>query len=224
MRNYDFIKFGECVRWKDNINDTCRTMQVCNPPKYPIDDHTRISLITTEENEVEEIASSYSVCAYELFPVLRPFDEGYWHALQMALSAGADSTIVGAMLRSSNLTYEECLLLMQHTPSPSSKEQLFPIISSVFPGKLKFISLAFDITWEGKNYPAKDFILFKGTKEEEEVTVSTSELNMKLIDEEDGLPTSDEAEILDNDIYYYMSEEELMNLTDEEIITILENA
>ena len=221
MRNYDFIKFGECVQWKSDADDTCRTMQVCTPPHLAISDHTKINLIPSDKNEEEEVCTSYSVSAYELFPILSPFNEGYWHALQTAVSAGADSSVASTMLRNSNLTYEECLLLMQHIPS--SKEQLFPIVSSLFPKESKSVSIVFKINWQGKDYPAKDFLLFKGTKEEEEVTVSTSGLGTELIDEESGLPISDEAEMLDNDIYYYMSEEELMNLSDEEIIATLES-
>lgn len=121
MRKFDFIRFGECVQWKDNLTNTYRTMQVCTPFKQPVNGKTIINLITFDErNEDENICNSYSVQAEKLIPVTTPFSEGYWYALQAALKAGADTPVISAMLRTANLTYEECLLHIQYSATKTS--------------------------------------------------------------------------------------------------------
>lgn len=79
------------------------------------------------------------------------------------------------------------------------------------------------IIWNRKEYPSKSLVIFKGTEDEQEVTVSVVELQNELIDSETDIPVSDEAEEVDGDIYYYLSESE-MSLTDNEIIAIIEKA
>lgn len=222
MRKFDFIRFGECVQWKDNLTNTYRTMQVCTPFKQPVNGKTIITLIPFDErNEDENICNSYSVQAEELIPVTTPFSEGYWYALQAAFEAGADTPVISAMLRTANLTYEECLLHIQY--SDTYKDELRTIVISLFPEESKTTSPIFQITWNGKEYPAKSLTIFKGTEKEEAVTVSVLNLQRELINEKTGANISVDAEELDGEIYFYLSNEE-MNLSDIEIITIVEKA
>lgn len=217
MNKYQFIKFGECVQWMDNNTNRYRTMQVSTPTPFPINDDTQINLIPAYESDCnDEECKSYSVKANELIPLITPFHKGYWCALQAALKNNAGTDIVSAMIQSSNFTYEECILMLQNTDT--FKDKLEQIINTLYPEE----SNQSLITWNGKDYPSKRFILFKGTNDEQEVTVSVVELGNELIDDETGLPISDEAEELDNSIYYYLDEGEI-NLSDTEIIEIVEN-
>ena len=68
MSRYDFIRFGGFVNWADEDTDTFRKMKVCLPVKEPVEDDTKIGLISTDEDNPEEIAVSYSVRAAELIP------------------------------------------------------------------------------------------------------------------------------------------------------------
>lgn len=61
MSRYDFIRFGGFVNWADEDTDTFRKMKVCLPVKEPVEDDTKIGLISTDEDNPEEIAVSYSV-------------------------------------------------------------------------------------------------------------------------------------------------------------------
>lgn len=222
MRKFDFIRFGECVQWKDNLTSTYRTMQICTPFKQPANGKTIINLIPFDERDKDEnISNSYSVQAEELIPVTTPFSEGYWYALQAALAAGADTPIISAMLRTANLTYEECLLHIQY--SNTHKDELRTIVISLFPEESEATSPIFQITWNGKEYPAKSLTIFKGTEKEEAVTVSVLNLQSELINEKTGANISVDAEKLDGEIYFYLSNEE-MNLSDIEIIAIAEKA
>ena len=81
MSRYDFIRFGGFVNWADEDTDTFRKMKVCLPVKEPVEDDTKIGLISTDEDNPEEIAVSYSVRAAELIPWTDSFQEGYWKAL-----------------------------------------------------------------------------------------------------------------------------------------------
>ena len=78
MSRYDFIRFGGFVNWADEDTDTFRKMKVCLPVKEPVEDDTKIGLISTDEDNPEEIAVSYSVRAAELIPWTDSFQEGYW--------------------------------------------------------------------------------------------------------------------------------------------------
>ena len=77
MSRYDFIRFGGFVNWADEDTDTFRKMKVCLPVKEPVEDDTKIGLISTDEDNPEEIAVSYSVRAAELIPWTDSFQEGY---------------------------------------------------------------------------------------------------------------------------------------------------
>ena len=48
MSRYDFIRFGGFVNWADEDTDTFRKMKVCLPVKEPVEDDTKIGLISTE--------------------------------------------------------------------------------------------------------------------------------------------------------------------------------
>ena len=76
MSRYDFIRFGGFVNWADEDTDTFRKMKVCLPVKEPVEDDTKIGLISTDEDNPEEIAVSYSVRAAELIPWTDSFQEG----------------------------------------------------------------------------------------------------------------------------------------------------
>ncbi len=60
MSRYDFIRFGGFVNWADEDTDTFRKMKVCLPVKEPVEDDTKIGLISTDEDNPEEIAVSCS--------------------------------------------------------------------------------------------------------------------------------------------------------------------
>lgn len=47
MSRYDFIRFGGFVNWADEDTDTFRKMKVCLPVKEPVEDDTKIGLIST---------------------------------------------------------------------------------------------------------------------------------------------------------------------------------
>ena len=54
MSRYDFIRFGGFVNWADEDTDTFRKMKVCLPVKEPVEDDTKIGLISTDEDNPEE--------------------------------------------------------------------------------------------------------------------------------------------------------------------------
>ena len=70
---------------------------------------------------------------------------------------------------------------------------------------------------------SKTLTIFKGTKDEQEATISVTKLSHELIDDKTDIPVSDEAESLDEDIYFYLEEKEI-NLPDDDIIAIVEQA
>ena len=98
MSRYDFIRFGGFVNWADEDTDTFRKMKVCLPVKEPVEDDTKIGLISTDEDNPEEIAVSYSVRAAELIPWTDSFQEGYWKALIVAEANGAGTMPDGMCL------------------------------------------------------------------------------------------------------------------------------
>lgn len=81
------------------------------------------------------------------------------------------------------------------------------------------------IAWDGKQYPSKTLTIFRGEPNEVEVTVSVIQLENELLNDEkeEYRKNPDEAEHLDNQIYYYLEPEEI-ELSDEEIIALLEKA
>lgn len=79
----------------------------------------------------------------------------------------------------------------------------------------------YSINWLGKEYPAIDIVIFAGTDNEQQVTVSSTELDAILLEDMDGSIASNEAMKLDETIAYYIEPEEF-DLTEEEIIKIVE--
>lgn len=216
MNRYDFIRFGGLVQWFDDSTDTCRKMQVCLPPKEPIDDNTKIGLIQTNEDECEETPTSHSVKASELFPWLEPYQEGYWRGVQEAEKSGADMNVLLAMLTSSQFCLMECTYLMLQ----SNACKLFPALCQLFPEMEDMFQV---ITWEKQEYFARKLTIFRGTNDEQKILVSMTSLQDRLIDSDIGAPISDEAEEIDGDIYYYLTDNEMI-LPDETVIAMVESA
>ena len=79
----------------------------------------------------------------------------------------------------------------------------------------------YSINWLGKEYPAIDIVIFAGTDKEQQVTISSTELDAILLEDMDGSVASNEAMKLDETIAYYIEPEEF-DLTEEEIIKIVE--
>jgi len=75
----------------------------------------------------------------------------------------------------------------------------------------------YSINWLGKEYPAIDIVIFAGTDNEQQVTISSTELDAILLEDMDGSIASNEAMKLDETIAYYIEPEEF-DLTEEEII------
>jgi len=79
----------------------------------------------------------------------------------------------------------------------------------------------YSINWLDKEYPAIDIVIFAGTDNEQQVTISSTELDAILLEDMDGSIASNEAMKLDETIAYYIEPEEF-DLTEEEIIKIVE--
>ena len=79
----------------------------------------------------------------------------------------------------------------------------------------------YSINWLGQEYPAIDIVIFAGTDNEQQVTISSTELDAILLEDMDGSIASNEAMKLDETIAYYIEPEEF-DLTEEEIIKIVE--
>lgn len=214
MKKYDFLRFGGRVQWVDNSTGTIRKMQVCLSLQEPVEDNTRIELVAADEDSVGEVNISHSVRAAELIPWLNSFQEGYWKAIQEAEKSGADEEVLLAMLKSMSVGMTECIYLMLQ----SDYYKLYPILSHLF---LEMEDVFKVIMWENRDYPARRLTIFKGTNDEREILVSVTRLEDKLIDSEAGAPVSDEAEEVDGDIYYYLTDEE-MRLPDKSIAMIVE--
>lgn len=126
MSRYDFIRFGGFVNWADEDTDTFRKMKVCLPVKEPVEDDTKIGLISTDEDNPEEIAVSYSVRAAELIPWTDSFQEGYWKALIVAEANGAGTDVLLPMLKDAGL----CLMGMC---LPDAPERCLQTVSGPVP-------------------------------------------------------------------------------------------
>lgn len=80
-----------------------------------------------------------------------------------------------------------------------------------------------NIEWQGVKYPAIDLVIFEGTNEEMNVTVSSTTLEQELMRCMQNCIGSDEALWLDEKIAYYLEPDE-MKLPDEEIVRIVEES
>ena len=144
MSRYDFIRFGGFVNWADEDTDTFRKMKVCLPVKEPVEDDTKIGLISTDEDNPEEIAVSYSVRAAELIPWTDSFQEGYWKALIVAEANGAGTDVLLPMLKDAGLCLMECVFLMLR----SDACKLFPVLCRLFPEVEEMFEI---ITWNDRD-------------------------------------------------------------------------
>ena len=79
----------------------------------------------------------------------------------------------------------------------------------------------YTIKCNGKVFPAVEVTIFPDTDEEQTVTVSVLSLNNELWDGEKYLFSG--AQRIDDEIFYYLSDDKI-NLPEEEIRKIIENA
>ena len=216
MSRYDFIKFGGSVQWYDDTSGRYHTMKVCHPVPLPVSEDTVISLIPAKDEECEVICIPGSVKASELVPCPSSFDKGFWKALTETGKNGASDDVLLAVLCSSGMGVAEYIHLMYE----SNHYGLYPVLCHLFPETEEIFRI---ITWKGKDYPVRRLTIFKGTPEELEILVSVESLSRELIDDNTGVPVSDEAEEVDGQIYYYLADEEI-TLPDGRIVTITESA
>lgn len=215
MSKYDYIRFGGFVLWADESTDTFRKMKVCLPVKEPVEDDTGIGLIPSDEDNPEEIAVSYPVRAAELVPWLDSFQEGYWKALMSAQANGASTEVLLSMLKETGLCLMECISLMLR----SNACKLFPVLCQLFPDVEEMFEI---VTWDGKEYFARELTLLRGTNDEYNTLVSVTSLQDVLIGK-DGAPVSDEAEAIDWRICYYCTDEVFL-LPEERLVALAEDA
>lgn len=215
MSRYDFIRFGGFVNWADEDTDTFRKMKVCLPVKEPVEDDTKIGLISTDEDNPEEIAVSYSGRAAELIPWTDSFQEGYWKALIVAEANGAGTDVLLPMLKDAGLCLMECVFLMLR----SDACKLFPVLCRLFPEVEEMFEI---ITWNDREYFVRELTLFRGTGGEYKTLVSVTGLQDVLVGK-DGAPISDEAEAVDRKICYYFTDEEFL-LPEERLVALAEDA
>lgn len=94
MNKYYFVNIGAEVIWHPVNSDEKKVMQVCTSAPHPVENDTLVSLIFSDKK------GNVKVKAVELTPKLTDFNQGYWCALQDAVSNGASDTVIQEMLRS----------------------------------------------------------------------------------------------------------------------------
>lgn len=214
MDRYDFIKLGGTVQWFDDSENVIHIMQVCHIVNMPIKGDTQISLIPKEEDTPEEMCNSFSVRANELIPFPTSFRQGYWKAVKEAMENGADEKVLLPMLEGMCFDFSECIYLMLANDTCI----LYPLLCGLYPEMEEVLEI---ITWQGRRYPARKMVIFKGTKDEQKILVSVTRLQYMLIDTDSGAPVSEQAEKVDEQIYYYLTDTE-MKLSEEMIILMME--
>ena len=115
MNKYYFVNIGAEVIWHPVNSDEQKVMQICTSVSYPVENDTLVSLIFSDKR------GSVKVKASELTPKLTDFNQGYWCALQDAVSNGASDTVIQEMLRSAGFTYWECYWHIQNSDFQSEK-------------------------------------------------------------------------------------------------------
>lgn len=216
MNKYYFVSMGAQVKWHPYNDDEYRIMQICTPVHQPVKDKTEINLITVDESEdidEEACASSYTVRAEDLSPILSDFNKGYWCAIQDVVSNNVNEAIVKDMLRGAGFTFWETYWHMKDSDFLSP--QLRIIVQKIFCQNPQYID------WCGANYPTKSIVIHEGTPNEEIVVVSVERFANQLLDDMGNWPTR-EAQTIDEQIYYYL-DEETFNYPDEDIAEILED-
>ena len=124
MNKYYFVNIGAEVIWHPVNSDEQKVMQICTSVSYPVENDTLVSLIFSDKR------GSVKVKASELTPKLTDFNQGYWCALQDAVSNGASDTVIQEMLRSAGFTYWECYWHIQNSDFQS--EKIWSIIRGMF--------------------------------------------------------------------------------------------
>ena len=124
MNKYYFINIGAEVIWHPENSDEQKVMQICTSVSYPVENDTLVSLIFSDKK------GSVKVKADELTPKLTDFNQGYWCALQDAISNGASDMVIQEMLRSAGFTYWECYWHIQNSDFQS--EKIWSIIRGMF--------------------------------------------------------------------------------------------
>lgn len=216
MDRYDFIKFGDLVRWYDESEDLMQTMQVCCPISAPVQGDTKIQLVSVD---VEELQTKYQsaklVRASQLVPFISPFSRGYWEAIMRAADNGACIELLETMIRqwSPSLGEQICLLCGR------ASARIHAAFCRVHPE----VGSKLDIMeWKGCEYPMRRLTLFRGTEQELEVVVSVTPLQEKLIGRRTGAPVSRAAQKIDEGIYYYCDPDKEFLLPQEGLAAFLE--
>ena len=124
MNKYYFVNIGAEVIWHPVNSDEKKVMQVCTSAPHPVENDTLVSLIFSDKK------GNVKVKAVELTPKLTDFNQGYWCALQDAVSNGASDTVIQEMLRSAGFTYWECYWHIQNSDFQS--EKIWSIIRGMF--------------------------------------------------------------------------------------------
>ena len=169
MNKYYFVNIGAEVIWHPVNSDEQKVMQICTSVSYPVENDTLVSLIFSDKR------GSVKVKASELTPKLTDFNQGYWCALQDAVSNGASDTVIQEMLRSAGFTYWECYWHIQNSDFQS--EKIWSIIRGMFCQNPDYID------WNGADYPIKTVVILENTPDEEKVTVSIERLARQLLDD-----------------------------------------
>lgn len=216
MDRYDFIRFGEQVRWYNESEDLMETMQVCCPVYPPVQGDTRVQLVSAG---IEALQSGYgsekTVRASQLVPFVSHFGRGYWEALTQAADNGAGTYLLEAMIRNGSLGLGEQICLLCGKASAS----VHAAFCRVYPEEGSLLDV---IEWQGKEYPIRKLTLFRGTEQEMETTVSVTALQKKLIGRRSGAPVSKAAERIDEGIYYYCEQEKEFLLPQEGLTAFVE--
>ena len=216
MDRYDFIRFGEQVRWYNESEDLMETMQVCCPVYPPVQGDTRVQLVSAG---IEALQSGYgsekTVRASQLVPFISHFGRGYWEALTQAADNGAGTDLLEAMIRNGSLGLGEQICLLSGKASAS----VHAAFCRVYPEEGSLLDV---IEWQGKEYPIRKLTLFRGTEQEMETTVSVTALQKKLIGRRSGAPVSKAAERIDEGIYYYCEQEKEFLLPQEGLTAFVE--
>lgn len=216
MDKYGYLTIGAQI-WVDYLGDGHKQLrQVCTKTPDIIKDDSRIWTITvpTDNNdEPEEVMESYPVRADETSPVLKEFDKGYWCAIQNAINNGVGGGTITTMIRCAGFNFWDCYYLLKDDDFES--ERLTDIVRTMF------CQCPVLMLWEGKGYPTKVVTLFAGTDKEETVEVSIESFEKQLMDSE-GNCKNEKATFIDNQIFYYMNDEEFY-YPDKDIIEILED-
>lgn len=156
MDRYDFIRFGEQVRWYNESEDLMETMQVCCPVYPPVQGDTRVQLVSAGIEALQSgCGSEKTVRVSQLVPFISHFGRGYWEALTQAADNGAGTDLLEAVIRNSCLGLGEQICLLCGKASAS----VHAAFCRVYPEEGSLLDV---IEWQGKEYPIRKLTLFRG--------------------------------------------------------------